>query len=68
LNLRLVLAIFGLVTCTALAVLSGRAGLTALAVILAVLAAVALVDIIVVQLRRAARRRAEPDRRHSLFE
>lgn len=68
LNLRLVLASFGLVTCTALAVLVARAGLTVLAVVLAVLAVVAVVDIVVIQRRRLARKREQPGVRHSLFE
>jgi hypothetical protein len=68
LNLRLALAVFGLVVCTALAVLMWRADLAVGAVILAALALVALVDIVVVQRRRRARRREEPGRGHSLFE
>ena len=68
LNLRLALAIFGLVLCTALAVLLWRADLVVGAVILAVLALTAAVDIVVVQRRRRARRREEPGRGHSLFE
>jgi Flp pilus assembly protein TadB len=68
LNLRLLLAVFGLVTCGVLAFLVARAGLVVLAVVLAVLAAVATVDIVVIQRRRAARRRQEPGVRHSLFE
>jgi membrane protein implicated in regulation of membrane protease activity len=68
LNLRLLLAWFGLVSCAALAVVSARVGPPALAVVLTVLAVVAAVDLIVVQRRRTARRREEPDVRHSLFE
>lgn len=68
LNLRLVLALFGLVVCTALAVLLFRRGLTVPGWLLLAWAAVALVDAVVVQLRRRARRRAEGGRRHSLFE
>jgi Flp pilus assembly protein TadB len=69
LNLRLVLATFGLLFCLVLAVLFGRAGYPLPAVILGVLAAVAAVDLVVVQRRRAARRRAEPrGTHHSLFE
>jgi Flp pilus assembly protein TadB len=69
LNLRLVLATFGLVFCLVLAVLVGRAGYPLPAVILGVLAAVAAVDLVVIQRRRAARRREEPPRtHHSLFE
>ncbi|WP_436759912.1 DUF6343 family protein [Streptosporangium sp. V21-05] len=66
LNLRLFLAVFGLVVCTALAVLSAWAGITALAVSMAVLAAVAVVDIVVVGIRIARRRRR--GERHTLFE
>jgi uncharacterized membrane protein len=68
LNLRLMLAIFGLVVCTVLAVLLGRAGYPVAAWIVAAWAVVAAVDIVVVQLRRRARRRAEGDGHHSLFE
>lgn len=69
LNLRLLLASFGLVVCVVLGVLAVRADLLVLAVILFVLAAVAVVDLVVVQRRRAARRREEPPgTRHSMFE
>lgn len=68
LNLRLVLAIFGLVVSTVFAVLAALAGYPAPAVLLGLLAAVAVIDIFVVQRRRAARRREEPGVRHSLFE
>jgi hypothetical protein len=68
LNLRLALAIFGLVSCGVLAVLAGAGGIPVLAVALAVLALIALVDIVIVQRRRRARRRAHPDQHFSLFE
>jgi hypothetical protein len=68
LNLRLVLAAFGFVVCTVLAVLLWRAGWTVPGWILAAWALVALVDMVVVQLRRRARRRAEGRGGHSLFE
>lgn len=68
LNLRLVLASFGLVSCAVLAFLFGRAGFVVPAVILGVLAVVAAVDLVIIQRRRAARRREEPGARHSLFE
>ena len=69
LNLRLVLATFGLLSCTVLGVLAASADLPVLAIILGVLAVVAAVDLVVVQRRRAARRREEPPgTRHSLFE
>ena len=68
LNLRLVLAVFGLLICTGLALLLWRWGRTVPAWIVAAWAVVASVDIVVVQLRRRARRRAEGGRRHSLFE
>jgi hypothetical protein len=67
LNLRLALAIFGLVSCAVLAVLTMRAGATGFGWVLAALAAVAAIDIVVVQLRRRARRRAD-GRHHTLFE
>lgn len=68
LNLRLLFAVFGLVATTVLGVLAARADLVTPAVILFALAVVAAVDIVIVQLRRAARRRENPGRRYSLFE
>ncbi|GLH97530.1 DUF6343 family protein [Phytohabitans aurantiacus] len=69
LNLRLIFALFGLVSCGVLAVLTARADLPVAAVVLAVLALVALVDLVVIIKRRAARRRIEPPgTHHSLFE
>jgi uncharacterized membrane protein YqjE len=68
LNLRLVLATFGLVTMAVLAVLAFWAGIAWLGVVCAVLAVVAVVDLVVIQRRRAARHREEPGVRHSLFE
>ncbi|TWG24830.1 hypothetical protein [Actinoplanes teichomyceticus] len=68
LNLRLLLAAFGLVVCAALAALLFRAGWTVPGWLLAAWAAVAMIDIVVIQLRRRARRRAEGGKRHSLFE
>ncbi|MEU9742283.1 DUF6343 family protein [Micromonospora chersina] len=68
LNLRLVLALFGLVSMTLFAVLAFAADVTWLGVVCAILAAVAVVDLVVIQRRRAARHREEPGARHSLFE
>ncbi|MFI7542548.1 hypothetical protein [Actinoplanes sp. NPDC049599] len=68
LNLRLVLAAFGFVACSALAVVLWRMGWAVPGWLLAGWALVAAVDLVVVQLRRRARRRAEGGRRHSLFE
>ena len=68
LNLRLILAAFGFVVCTVLAVLLWRRGYPVAAWILAAWALVAVVDGVVVQLRRRARSRAEGGRDHSLFE
>lgn len=68
LNLRLILAAFGLVICAALAVLLWLMDFPVAGWILAGWAVVALIDLIVVQLRRRARRRAEGDRDHSAFE
>jgi len=68
LNLRLVLAAFGFVVCTLLAVVLWRWGWTVPGWLLAAWALVAAVDLVVVQLRRRARRRADGGRRHSLFE
>jgi hypothetical protein len=67
LNLRLVLAAFGLVTSTLFAVLLMRAGFAVWGWVMIVLAVVAAVDIVVIQLRRRARRRIDRDS-HSLFE
>ncbi|WP_433217969.1 hypothetical protein ACQP00_11180 [Dactylosporangium sp. CS-047395] len=67
LNLRLLLAVFGFFTSAVLGALSLAAGLTWLAVILFVLAATALVDSVIVELRRRARSR-EGGGRGSLFE
>jgi hypothetical protein len=68
LNLRLVLAVFGFIVCTVLAVVLWRRGWTVGGWLLAAWAVVALVDIVVVQLRRRARRRTEGGGDHSLFE
>ncbi len=68
LNLRLALAAFGLVVCTVLSVLLFRAGWTVPGWLLAAWAVAAVIDIVVVQLRRRARSRAEAGRDHSLFE
>lgn len=72
LNLRLVLAAFGAVVCLVLGVLALDAFLSVLpALVLFALAVVALVDLVVVHRRRAARARAHvgADHRHdSLFE
>jgi Flp pilus assembly protein TadB len=68
LNLRLALAIFGLVSCTALAVGLAWAGHPVPAMITAAIALTAVVDLIVVQRRRVQRRRREPGAHHSLFE
>jgi MFS family permease len=67
LNLRLVLAIFGLIVSGALAAVLLWRGYLAVGVLAAILAMVAVVDLFVVQQRRRQRRRADP-RRHSLFE
>lgn len=58
LNLRLVLAGFGLVSSVVLAVLLFRAGLAVAGWAAVAVAALAVVNLVVVQLRRRARRRA----------
>ncbi|MET8154334.1 hypothetical protein ACIBSW_24355 [Actinoplanes sp. NPDC049668] len=68
LNLRLALAAFGLVVCSVLAVVLWHAGWTMPGWLLAGWALVAAVDLVVVQLRRRARRRDDGGRDHSLFE
>jgi hypothetical protein len=67
LNLRLALAGFGLVSCAVLAGLLLGLGYPVPAVIMGLFAVAALVDVVVIQLRRRQRRHADP-RRHSLFE
>ena len=59
LNLRLVLAVFGFALCTGLALLLWRWDRPVPAWILAAWAAVAVIDMVVVQLRRRARKRDE---------
>ena len=67
LNLRLVLAGVGLLSCAVLSGLLLYHRVVLPGVIAAVFAVVALVDLVVIQLRRQRRRRVEPGR-HSLFE
>jgi len=67
LNLRLALATVGLVACSVLAGLLLRAGYGWAAALVGALAVTALIDLVVIQRRRRARRRTDP-RRHSLFE
>jgi uncharacterized membrane protein len=67
LNLRLVLALFGLVTSIVFAVLLLRAGLVLLGWLFVLLAVIAAVDLVVIVLRRRARRRAQGGGQ-SLFE
>ena len=68
LNLRLALAIFGLVTFAGLTAGLLWAGQPTYAVITGVFTAIAAVNIAVVQRRRVQRRRDEPGAGHSLFE
>jgi membrane protein implicated in regulation of membrane protease activity len=68
LNLRLILAAFGFVVCTVLAILLSRAGWVLPGWLLVAWALVAVVDMVVVQLRRRARKRADAGQDHSLFE
>ncbi len=63
LNLRLVLAVFGLVSCAILGILLIRADRMILGILVGVLALVAAVDIVVIQRRRHLRKG-----HHSLFE
>jgi len=67
LNLRLGLALFGVVFCGVVGVLMLRAHLTVPGWILIGLGVIAAIDAVVVQLRRRARARAG-DRGHSVFE
>lgn len=66
LNLRLALALFGLVVCAGLGVLLLRGGFAVFGWLLLGLAAVAAVDAVVVQMRRRARR--GDGHRYSMFE
>ena len=68
LNLRLILAVFGFVVSTVLSIALFRVGWTVPGWLLAAWAVVAVVDAVVVQLRRRARARSEGGRDHSLFE
>jgi Family of unknown function (DUF6343) len=68
LNLRLVLALFGLLVLGAAAVVFATSGRTVPAVTCGVLALVALANVIVVQRRRIVRRRRSPGTHYSLFE
>jgi Flp pilus assembly protein TadB len=69
LNLRLVLALFGLAAFLALAAVAWWGlHLGGIAAICAAVALVALINVLVVERRRAQRRRREPDADHSLFE
>jgi uncharacterized membrane protein YqjE len=68
LNLRLVLAAFGFITCAALATGLFWAGLRLGALLAAAVALVAAVNVAVVQYRRVQRHRREPGEHHSLFE
>jgi uncharacterized membrane protein YqjE len=67
LNLRLLLATFGLVACVVLTGVLLWAGYRVVAVVAGLFALVALVDLVVVQIRRRRRRREDPAG-HSLFE
>ena len=67
LNLRLVLATFGLISSALFAVLLLRAGVPLFGWIFIVLAVVAAIDLVVIQRRRRARARADGNG-HSLFE
>ena len=62
------LALFGLVFCALMAVLTAGAGATVFAVVFGLLAVVAVVDLVVIMRRRAARRCEYPGRKFSLFE
>lgn len=67
LNLRLGLALFGVVFCAVVGTLMLRADLTVPGWVLIALGVIAAIDAVVVQLRRRSRRRAG-ERGHSIFE
>jgi predicted metal-binding membrane protein len=68
LNLRLLLACFGLVCCVALTAVALLAGLTVLAWCAVGLGLLTIVDLVVIVTRLRARRRADPQAHPSLFE
>lgn len=68
LNLRLLLALFGMVASAVLAVILFSAGRPGYAWLLVGLAVVGAVDAAIVQRRRVQRTRGEAGGRHSLFE
>ncbi|GAA4696852.1 DUF6343 family protein [Phytohabitans rumicis] len=68
LNLRLIMASFGLVAGTALAVLMTRADQPLLALIAVAVVVASAVDLVIVLRRRRIRRRQDPGHRYSLFE
>jgi hypothetical protein len=68
LNLRLALAVFGLLCTITLVVLAFVYGNLALAVVGCVLLAITVTDLVAIQIRRRRRRRREPGVSHSLFE
>jgi uncharacterized membrane protein YqjE len=67
LNLRLVLACFGLLSCTVLALVLAWLGYPVPAAVVGLFAVVAAVDIVVIQVRRRRRREVDGGG-HSLFE
>ena len=68
LNLRLLLALFGVVSMFAIAMLAWSWGIRPVAAVALVMAGVAAVNAAVVQRRRVERRRRERGADHSLFE
>ncbi|NUS73529.1 MAG: hypothetical protein HOQ05_09025 [Corynebacteriales bacterium] len=68
LNLRLIMASFGLISCTVFSIVLAGAGEWLGMTLFAVLAIIAVVDLAVIQHRRHERHRAHPDRSYSLFE
>ena len=68
LNLRLALATFGLGAFAGLAIGAFYLHLAVAGVVAAIIAATALVDIVVIQMRRRQRYREEGGKKHSMFE
>lgn len=68
LNLRLVLALFGLAFTVVLLFLAFNFRNVALGVFAAILGVITIIDLVVIQIRRRQRRRREPGVEHSLFE
>ena len=68
LNLRLALALFGLISCVGLALVAAWLTQWVWVIVAGVVALVTIADLVVIQRRRRARHRAHPGVSYSLFE